>query len=415
MSWIIPGIHEDYVQHFDNGYETYQPKDIWKLRHLRPHLRLRVHIKLRELAQNLICTDFQTEPYWILWGLIKSKSNELLNKEEKFYRQHKEGVIRKGEEAEWRDLPPWQTLVKYQSFPVCFDEEIQLIRLSRVWPGSVACVVTNPTGIVENAAKGTKRGADNADLKDGATSKRRRLYQSDSEAQFGFYDDHRILETANQDIKPEAYVESADNFLGNARSPQTDAKEEAEAQMAARKAKIETDMDIDDALYIEHSRQIEYVWKIFPGKSKSAPQWEKIGAWKDWLRNAGKSIPAPSEARLQEVRMSARPTRTIAPSIATYLPVVTSSGSTAGTGLEPEVGDYEDPKDESTWYRLPGSEDRYLCGHWRDRCRERKCSPNDTNHVCCHVGLSREKKLASLRRPEYKRKHDNGRKNGRRS
>jgi hypothetical protein len=133
-----------------------------------------------------------------------------------------------------------------------------------------------------------------------------------------------------------------------------------------------------------------------------------VGAWKDWKTKAGKHIPLPTKARLQEVTTAVKPTRTTTTNLTTSLREIRDDA--AYVEMKPEARDYEDVSDESTWYRFPGKEGCYLCGHWTDRCRERKCNAYHKTHVCCHEGLNREKKLNSLRRPEYKRKGNGARK-----
>jgi hypothetical protein len=341
----------------------------------------------------MILTDYATESHWELWSLIKSKSNALRQREREFYRQYKETALRATSEDDSQGLLPWKKLVKYQSFPVYFDEKLHPKRLHPVWPKQVQHLV------FDSKTRSMKRVFEDTDSQYIGISKRRRLLQVGDETQLE-NGNVEFAQTVNGFNAPDEYNGIVTDLTEDAELQQAAYK----AQETARKAKIDAEIDIDKALYLEYKGHIEYVWRMFPGKSKNAPRWEKMGEWKNWLRNAGKSIPTPSEARLREARMCAEPVVKSTTSSVLSVTESASIGDVRYVVLEPGVGDYEDPKDDSTWYKFPDSEYRFLCGHWKDRCRERKCSPKDSNHVCCHVGLSREKKLASLRRPEYRRK-----------
>jgi hypothetical protein len=387
MSSVIPGIHPEYVRCFETESGIYKPNDIWKLRHLKPILRLEVHREFRELAQSMSLTDYETEPHWELWDMIKSKSDGLRQREKDFYRQYQEVESRTTDDIECRNLLPWKNLVKYQSVPLSFDENEHPRILRPVWPTQVL------NRVIGKKSKCMKRDLEETEPQDVVASKRPRPMLTE---------DTTRIEINDVDVVQTIY---SPNILDDCIEIEDGLTEDAELQQAAdkvqetaRKAKIDTDIDIDKALYLEYQGHIEYIWRMFPGKSKNAQQWEKMGAWKNWLSNNGKTIPTPSEARLQEAKACLELVRK--PTVTEPAPV----DDTRYASPEPEAGDYEDPADASTWYKFPGSEHLYLCGHWKDRCRERKCSQNDSNHVCCHVGLSHKKKAASLRRPEYRRK-----------
>jgi hypothetical protein len=387
MPSVVPGIRPDYIRCFETESGVYKLNDIWKLRHLKPVLRQKVYRKFCELARSMVLTDYETKSHWELWDLIKSKSDGLRQREKDFYRQYREMESGTTVNTECRDLLPWAKLVKYQSVPLSFDENTHSKKLRPLWPREVQNLV------IESKSEGTKRVLEETEPQNVVALKRPRLTQAEDTTRIEI-NDVEFVQTVHGSNTPDNCIVIEDELTADAELQQTAKK----AQETARKAKINTDIDIDKALYLEYLGQIEYIWRMFPGKSKNAPQWKKIGAWKDWLRNNGKTIPTPSEARLQEAKAHVEPVGK---------PTITESAPADDTmyaSPEPEVGDYEDPKDTSTWYKFPGSEQRYLCGHWKDRCRERKCSQNDSNHVCCHVGLSHKKKAASLRRPEYRRK-----------
>jgi hypothetical protein len=387
MPSVIPGIRPDYVRCFETESGVYKPNDIWKLRHLKPVLRQKVYRKFCELARSMVLTDYETKSHWELWDLIKSKSDGLRQREKDFYCQYQEMESGMTESTECRNLLPWKKLVKNQSVPLSFDESAHSRVLRPVWPRELQNLV------IESKSKGTKRDLEETEPPDVVQSKRLRLVQAEDTTRIET-NDVKFVQTVHGSNTPDDCIVIEDELTGDEELQQV----ADTAQETARKAKINTDIDTDKALYLEYQGHIEYIWRMFPGKTKNALQWEKMGAWKSWLGNNGKTIPSPSEARLQEAKMYIEPIGK---------PTVTEPVPTEDTmyvSPEPEAGDYEDPKDTSTWYKFPGSEIRYLCGHWKDRCRERKCSQNDSNHVCCHVGLSHKKKSASLRRPEYRRK-----------
>jgi hypothetical protein len=335
----------------------------------------------------MVLTDYETKSHWELWDLIKSKSDGLRQREKDFYRQYQEMESGTTVNTDCEDLPTWTKLVKYQSVPLAFDENAHPRRLRPVWSREVQNLV------IESKTKGTKRVLEETEPQDVVASKRPRIVQAEDTTRIEI-NDIEVVQTVNSSNEPDDCFVIEDELTEDAELQQAADK----AQRAARKTKIDTDINIDKALYLEYQGHIEYIWRMFPGKSKNAAQWEKMGAWKTWLRNNGKTIPTPSEARLQEAKAYIEPVGK--PTVTKSVP----ADDTMYARPEPEAGDYEDLKDASTWYKFPGSKQRYLCGHWKDRCRERKCSKNDSNHVCCHVGLSHKKKAASLRRPEYRRK-----------
>jgi hypothetical protein len=387
MPSVVPGIRPDYVRCFEIDCGVYKPNDIWKLRHLKPILRQKVYGKFCELARSMALSDYETKSHWELWDLIKSKSDGLRQREKDFYRQYQEMESGMTGDTKYWNLLPWEKLVKYQSVPLSFDESAHPRRLRPVWPREVQNLV------IESKSKGKKRVLEETQCQDVVPSKRPQLVQAEDTTRIET-NDVEFVQMVHGSNTPDDCIVIEDELTEDEelqQAPDT-------AQETARKAKINTDIDTDKALYLEFQGHIEHIWRMFPGKSKNAPQWEKIGAWKNWLRNNGKTIPTPSEARLQEAKTYIEPVGK--PTVTEPAP----ANDTMYASPEPEAGDYEDPKDTSTWYKFPGSEQRYLCGHWKDRCRERKCSQNDSNHVCCHVGLSHKKKAASLRRPEYRRK-----------
>jgi hypothetical protein len=387
MPSVVPGIRPDYVRCFETEYGTYKPNDVWKLRHLKPILRQKVYRKFCELARSMVLTDYETKSHWELWDLIKSKSDGLRQREKDFHRQYQNGGSGTTDDTQCQNLLSWEKLVKYQSVPLSFDENAHSTILRPVWPREVQNLV------IESKSKSTKRVFEETEPQDVVTSKRPRLMQTEDTPRIET-NDVELVQTVKRFNTPDNCIVIEDELTEDEELQQAADK----AQETARKAKINTDIDTDKALYLEYQSHIEYIWRMFPGKIKNAPQWEKIGAWKNWLTNNGKTIPTPSEARLQEAKTYMEPVGK--PTVTEPAP----AHETMYASPEPEAGDYEDPKDTSTWYKFPGSEQRYLCGHWKDRCRERKCSQNDSNHVCCHVGLSHKKKAASLRRPEYRRK-----------
>jgi hypothetical protein len=254
LNGVVPGIPQQYHHRSADESRVYEPNDIWKLRHLKPYLRQKVHRKFQELATRLMEIELKTEPYWKLWSLIKSKSEALRHREKEFYRQHKHLYLREGEQDEWQKLPPWHTLVRYQSYPVYIDRDGRPKRLSRVWPTEIEPGIAKPPTIVADDMSVTKRGVEKINPEDGSISKKSRLESAKCGTQLDF--DLQITQLTHRNSGSDEHTDLETNLPENANIKQSAAVAQAiDPQEAARQIKI----DVDNALYIDYKDEIEYI------------------------------------------------------------------------------------------------------------------------------------------------------------
>jgi hypothetical protein len=117
----IPGIATDFVFNFSNKAKTFQPRDIWCLRHLALGFRYNEYLEFAHLGLLLKNAPQPSTKLDSAWQVLRLKTDLLRKNEQVFYSKNLDEPAQETDEQRQRRKGKWAELTAKQALPICVD------------------------------------------------------------------------------------------------------------------------------------------------------------------------------------------------------------------------------------------------------------------------------------------------------
>jgi hypothetical protein len=117
----IPGIAPEFVFNFSNKAKTFQPRDIWCLRHLALGFRYNEYLEFAHLGLLLKNAPQPSTKFDSAWQVLRLKTDLLRKNERVFYSKNLDEPAQETDEQRQRRKGKWAELTAKQALPICVD------------------------------------------------------------------------------------------------------------------------------------------------------------------------------------------------------------------------------------------------------------------------------------------------------
>jgi hypothetical protein len=117
----IPGIAPDFVFNFTNKAKTFQPRDIWCLRHLALGFRYNEYLEFAHLGLLLRNAPQPSIKFDSAWQVLRLKTDLLRKNEQVFYSKNFDELAQGTDEQRQRRKEKWAELTAKEALPICVD------------------------------------------------------------------------------------------------------------------------------------------------------------------------------------------------------------------------------------------------------------------------------------------------------
>jgi hypothetical protein len=117
----IPGIAPEFVFNFSNKAKTFQPRDIWCLRHLALGFRYNEYLEFAHLGLLLKNAPQPSMKFDSAWQVLRLKTDLLRKNERVFYSKNFDEPAQETDEQRQRRKGKWAELTAKQAISICVD------------------------------------------------------------------------------------------------------------------------------------------------------------------------------------------------------------------------------------------------------------------------------------------------------
>jgi hypothetical protein len=120
IAWV-PGISKDFVFNFEEEARTFQPKDIWNLRHLDLDTRCQEHANFVHLGLLLQSPGQNKKQFFSAWKVLRLRTDKLRGREQAFYQKFLEEPEQETQQERQRRTQEWARLTAEQALGTHID------------------------------------------------------------------------------------------------------------------------------------------------------------------------------------------------------------------------------------------------------------------------------------------------------
>jgi hypothetical protein len=121
MTTWIPSIPKDFIFNFEEEPWTFQPNDVWALRHLDLGPRYQEHANFVHLGLLLANSGQDKIQFFSAWKVLRQRTDELRRREQAFYQKFIEEPEHETNEERRRRTQEWAQMTAKQALPAYID------------------------------------------------------------------------------------------------------------------------------------------------------------------------------------------------------------------------------------------------------------------------------------------------------